>query len=162
MYEPTSPQPLPDTVDLGQLDDPLAAVTAAELGSCFVQLSMCATEPTVARLAGQEAMLRKPGGIELSKRVLAQRMYRRIEADVFGLLRSCVPLEHAGFALSRIEDLLRAQFEDIIGTAASYLLSDDRETAIQMATVATTMAAREVRSGVAEIIGQTRRFDEAV
>ncbi|MCW1958994.1 MAG: hypothetical protein KIH64_010705 [Mycobacterium sp.] len=163
MFE-TTPPPLgshsgPDAVDLSELEDPLAAVLAAELSSAFVQLCMCSTEPVVARLAGQEVMLRKAGGIDLSKRVFAQQMYRRIDADVFHLLRSCVPLEHAEFALSRIETLLRDQFADIVETAASYLLSDDRETAIQMATVATTMASREVRSRVVEVIAQTRQFD---
>jgi hypothetical protein len=62
--------------------------------------------------------------------------------------------------LARIEALLRERFADVVDTAASYVLSDDREVAIQMATVATTMAAREVRSGIAEIIGQTRLGDE--
>jgi hypothetical protein len=164
MFETTPPQtpsqPGSDGFDLSELQDPLAAVMAAELSSCFVQLCMCSTEPVVAKLAGQEVMLRKPGGVDLSKRVFAQQMYRRIDADVFHLLRSCVPLAHAEFALSRIETLLRAQFADIIETAASYLLSDDRETAIRMATVATTMAAREVRSQVAEIIIGTRQLDE--
>lgn len=161
MPETSPPQPLPDSVDLAQLDDPLAAVTAAELTSCFVRLCMCSTEPLVTKLAGQEVMLRLPGGIELSKRVFAQQLYRRIDADVFGMLRTCVPLTHAGDALSRIESLLREQFAGVVETAASYLLSDDRETAIQMATVATTMAAREVRSGVAEIIVRTRESEVA-
>lgn len=162
MFETTPPQmpPGPESTDLSELDDPLAGVAAAELASCFVQLCMCSTEPVVSKLAGQEVMLRKPGGIELSKRVFAQQMYRRIDADVFHLLRSCVPLVHAEFALSRIEGLLREQFAEVVATAASYLLSNDREVAIQMATVATTMAAREVRSQVAEIIGDTRQVDE--
>lgn len=163
MFETTPPQmpsqPGSESIDLSELEDPLAAVMAAELSSSFVQLCMCSTEPVVAKLAGQEVMLRKPGGVDLSKRVFAQQMYRRIDADVFHLLRGCVPLAHAEFALSRIETLLRAQFADVIETAASYLLSDDRDTAIQMATVATTMAAREVRSQVAEIIVQTRQLD---
>lgn len=160
MFETTPPQPLPDSIDLADLDDPLAGVVAAELTSCFVQLCMCSTEPIVAKLAGQQVMLAKPGGIALSKRVYAQQMYRRIDADIFHLLRGCVPLEHAEFALAQIEALLRERFADVVDTAASYVLSDDREVAIQMATVATTMAAREVRSGVAEIIGQTRLCDE--
>ena len=164
MFETTPPQtpsqPGPDSTDLSELEDPLAGVLAAEQSSSFVQLCMCSTEPVVSRLAGQEVMLRKPGGIDLSKRVFAQQMYRRIDADVFHVLRRCVPLTHAEFALSRIETLLRDHFADIVETAASYLLSDDRETAIQMATVATTMAAREVRSQVAEIIAQTRQFDD--
>lgn len=165
MFETTPPQmpsqPGSESIDLSELEDPLAAVMAAELSSSFVQLCMCSTEPVVAKLAGQEVMLRKPGGVDLSKRVFAQQLYRRIDADVFHLLRRCVPLAHAEFALSRIETLLRAQFADVIETAASYLLSDDRDTAIQMATVATTMAAREVRSQVAEIIAQTRQLDGA-
>ncbi|MFM9034407.1 MAG: hypothetical protein ACKOQ4_08985 [Mycobacterium sp.] len=158
-------QPLPDSVDLSvdlaQLEDPLAAVTAADLTSRFVRLVMCSTEPLVTKLAGQEVMLRLPGGIDLSKRVFAQHLYRRIDADVFGMLRACVPLTHAADALWLIECLLREQFADVVGTAASYLLSDDRDTAIQMATVATTMAAREVRSGVADIIIRTRESDVA-
>lgn len=162
MFETTPPQTPagPDDIDLTELEDPVAGVIAAELASCFVQLCMCSTEPVVAKLAGQESMLRKPGGIDLSKRVFAQQLYRRIDADVFHLLRRCVPLAHAEFALSRIEVLLREQFADVVETAASYLLSDDREVAIQMATVATTMAAREVRSQVAGIIGQTRQFED--
>ena len=164
MFETTPPQtpsqPGHESIDLSELEDPLAAVMAAELSSCFVQLCMCSMEPVVAKLAGQEVMLRKSGGIDLSKRVFAQQMYRRIDADVFHLLRRCVPLAHAEFAVSGIETLLRAQFADVIETAASYLLSDDRDTTIQMATVATTMAAREVRSQVAEIIAQTRQLGE--
>ncbi len=163
MFEMTPPQTPaesgPDGFDLSELDDPVAGVLAAELESSFVQLCMCSTEPVVAKLAGQEAMLRKEGGIDLSKRVFAQHMYRRIDADVFHLLRGSVPLAHAEFALSRIEALWRGQFAEVVASAASYLLSDDRWVAIQMATVATTMAAREVRRQVAEIIGQTREFD---
>lgn len=156
----TTAPPGSDDVDLSDLEDPLAAVVTAELASRFVQLSMCSAEPVVARLAGQEVMLRQPGGIELSKRVFAQQMYRRIDADVFHLLRRCVPLAHAEFALSGVEALLRDRFADVVETAASYLLSDDRDTAIQMAAVATTMAAREIRSQVAGIIAQTRQFDD--
>ena len=62
--------------------------------------------------------------------------------------------------LSRLEDLLREKFAEVVATAASYLLSDDRDTAIQMACVATTMAAREVRSQGADIIGQTHACAE--
>ena len=72
-----------------------------------------------------------------------------------------MPLSHAEFALSRIEILLREQFADVVGTAASYLLSDGRDVAIQMAAVATTMAARGVRRGMVGIIGQTRPDDAA-
>jgi hypothetical protein len=152
----------PEALDLSELEDPVAAVLAAELTSCFVQLCLCSAEPIVAKLAGQEVMLRKPGGIDLSKRVFAQQLYRRIDTDVFQLLRSCVPLEHAEFALSRIEVALREQFADIVATAASHVLSDDREVALQMAAVATTMAAREVRAEVMAIIAATRQSDEEV
>lgn len=162
MFETTPPQPLPaaDGIDLADLADPLAGVAAAELTSSFVQLCMCSTEPIVSRLAGQEVMLRKPGGIELSKRMFAQQLYRRIDADVFHLLRSCVPLSHAEIALAQLEDLLRLKFAEVVETAASYVLSDDRDTAIQMACVATTMAARELRGAVAGIIGATHLSDE--
>ena len=161
MFETTPPPPLPDSIDSADLDDPLAGVVAAELGSRFVRLCMSWTEPVVAKLAGQQMMLAEPGGIALSTRVYAQQMYRRIDADVFHLLRGSVPLEHAEFALTRIEALLRQHFADVVETAASYLLSDDRETAIQMATVATTMAAREVRTGVAGIIARTHLVGES-
>ena len=161
MFETPPHQSGTDTsFELSELQDPVAGVLAAELTSCFVQLCMCSTEPMVAKLAGQEVMLRKPGGIDLSKRVFAQQFYRRIDADVFHLLRGCVPLAHAEFALSRLEVMLRERFGDVIETAASYVLSDDREVAIQMAAVAVTMAAREVRKQVVEIIGETRRFEE--
>jgi hypothetical protein len=152
--------PAPDSCDLADLADPVAAVVAVELTSRFVRLCMCQTEPIVARLSRNEATLRKPGGLELDKRTVAQRLYRLIDAEVFGELSAAVPLSRAEFALSRIEVLLRRQFADVVGTAASYLLSDGRDAAIQMATVATTMAAREVRTQVAEIIGQTRESCE--
>lgn len=161
MFDTTPPQPQHlDGIDLAGLTDPVAGVVAAELSSCFVQLCMCATEPMIARFASQEAMLRMPGGIELSRRVYAQKLYLRIDADVFQLLRSCVPLEHAEAALSQIEVMLREKFGDVVETAASYLLSEDRDAAIQMATVATTMVAREVRSQLAEIIGGTHSVQE--
>ena len=148
--------PASDSCDLADLADPVAAVVAVELTSRFVRLCMCQTEPIVARLARNEPTLRKPGGLDLYKRTVAQRLYRLIDAEVFAELSAAVPLSHAEFALSRIEVLLRRQFADVVGTAASYLLSDGRDAAIQMATVATTMAAREVRTQVAVIIGQTR------
>ena len=149
--------PVPDSCDLADLADPVAAVVAVELASCFVRLCMCQTEPIVARLARHEVALRKRGGIALEKRTVAQRLYRLIDAEVFHGLSAAVPLSHAEFALSRIEVLLRRQFAEVVGTAASYLLSDSRDAAIQMATVATTMAAREVRGQIAGIIGETRR-----
>lgn len=40
------------------------------------------------------------------------------------------------------------QFEDAVGTAISYLLSDGRDVAIQMTAVAATMAGNEVRDGM--------------
>ena len=87
-------------------------------------------------------------------------LFRKCQGVVFDLLRNSVPLEHAGSAMSRVEELLRAAFSEVIRTAADYLLSDDRDTAIQMMTVATTMAAREVRAGFAEIVIATRRVEE--
>lgn len=172
MFETTPPQPLPhgtdpadpvdpvDPADLADLADPVAAVVAVELTRRFIRLCMCQTEPIVARLARRETVLRKPGGIDLEKRTTAQRLYRGIDADVLGLMPPCVPLAHADYALSQIETLLREQFADVVGTAASYLLSDGRDTAIQMATVATTMAARDVRSRLVEVLGQTRCSDQ--
>lgn len=164
MFETTPPQPAPDltglAADLTDLADPVAAVTAVELSVAFIQLCMCSTEPVIAELAGQESMLRKPGGTDLAKRVFAQRLYRKIDALVFRLIRRTVPLADAGFALSGIENALRGHFADIVETAATHLLSHDRDVAIQMATVATTMAARELRAQVAEIIGQTHQVDE--
>lgn len=163
MFETTPPQPLPDSTDLAdltELSDPLAAVVAAELTGRFIRLCMGQAEPVVARLARSEVTLRKPGGMDLEKMTIAQLMYRQIDATVFRQLSRTVPLSHAEFALSRIEVLLREQFADVVGTTASYLLSDGRDIAIQMAAVATTMAAREVRSGIFEIIGQTRIADE--
>jgi len=157
VFETTPFPPLPDSIDITELTDPVASVIAAELTDRFVRLSMGQTEPVVARLARNEATLRKPGGIDLEKMTVAQLLYRRIETAVFRQLSLTVPLSHAEFALSRIEVLLREQFAEITGTAASYLLSDGRDAAIQMATVATTMAAREVRSGLVGIIGCTRR-----
>ena len=71
-----------------------------------------------------------------------------------------VPLAHAQLALSRTEELLRAQFADVVGTAISYLLSDGRDVAIQMAAVAATMAGSEVRGGVAAIISEIRAAEE--
>lgn len=159
MVETTPPQPLPDSIDVAELADPLAAVVAVELTSSFVRLCMCQAEPLVARLARNEPNLRRVGGVELEKRISALRLYRAIDAEVFGLLARAVPLSHAADALSRVEVLLREQFADVAGTAASYLLSDDREVAIQMAAVATTMAARQVRRQVVGIIAGARDPD---
>lgn len=153
----TTPQSslVPNSCDLTDLADPVAAVIAVELARTFVRLCMCQTEPIVVRLARNEPTLRQPGGIELHKRIVSQRLYRLMDPDVFRGLAAAVPLAHAEYALSRMETLLRGQFADVIGAAASYLLSDGHDAAIQMATVATTMAAREVRGQVVEIIART-------
>lgn len=166
MPETTPPQPSPDAIDLTDLTDltdladPVAAVVAVEMTTSFVRLCLCQTEPMVARLACNEATLRKPGGLELEKRTLSKELYRLIDRTVFRQLSAAVPLSHAEFALSRVETMLREQFAEIAGTAASYLLTDDRDTAIQMAAVAITMAAREVRAQVADVIAATRQRDE--
>ena len=106
----------------------------------------------VADLASQESLLRKPGGADFVERMLAQRFYRRIEPHVVRMLEICVPLEHAESALARLEEVLRGRFGEVVRTAASYLLSHDRDTAIQMVAVATTMAGRVVRADVADIL----------
>ena len=137
------------------LEDPIAGVVAVELSRKFVQHCMCAAEPVVADLRRQEPMLGRPGGIDLAERRIAQRLYHRFDPQVFGMLCVCVPLAHAGFAFSRMEEMLRAQFGDIVKTAASYLLSDGRDTALHMMTVATTMAAREVQAATARIIADS-------
>lgn len=165
MFESSPPQPelqpQPDT-HLDDLADPVAAVVVAELASRFVRLCMCQAEPVVARLVRHEGVLHKPGGLELEKMRIAQDLYLRFDGVLFGTLSLAVPLSHAGPALSRIEAMLREQFADVVGTAASYLLSDDRDTAIQMSAVATTMAAREVRTRLAAIIGDTRAPESEV
>ena len=148
------------TVLTDDLEDPVAGVVAVELSRRFIQHCMCATEPVVADLMRQEPMLRKSGGIDLAERRIAQRLYHRFDPLVFGMLRVCVPLAHAEFAFSRMEEMLRGQFGDIVKTAASYLLSDGRDTAIHMMTVATTMAAREVQSATAGIIADSHLTDD--
>ena len=163
MFETTPPQPAADTIDLADtadLADPIASVVAVELSRRIVQRGMSWAEPMVSDLAGQETVLRQAGGIDLMKRIFAQRFYRRVDSEVFRLLRQSVPLSHAEFAMSRIEDVLRCHFADIVGTAASHLLSHDRDTAIQMTAVAATMAGREVHREVLAIIGQVRILDE--
>ena len=162
MFETTPPSPGPDAcdiADLADLADPIASVVAIELSRSFVRRCLSGAEPMVSELAGQERMLRKAGGVELVKRLMSQRLYHRMDADVFQLLRRCVPLSQAAEALSAIEEVLRARFADVIETAASYLLSDDRDVAIQMAAVATTMAGREVHSEIAGIITANREED---
>lgn len=158
------PEPDTDTADTAvltdDLEDPIAGVVAVELSRSFVQHCMCAAEPVVADLQRQESMLRRPGGIDLAERRIAQRLYHRFDPHVFGMLRVCVPLAHAEFTFSRMEEMLRAQFGDIIKTAASYLLSDGRDTALHMMTVATTMAAREVRAATAGIIADSHLTED--
>ena len=172
MFE-TSPPPPTDDADsekvsagpiaadlAAELADPMASVVGVEVSRRFVRLAMCWAEPVIHDLAGEEPTLRQTGGPELAQRVFAQRFYRRLDAEVYGLLRGCVPLAHAEFALDRIEEMLRAKYAEIIGTAISYLLSDDRDVAIQMPAVAITMAGREVRSDVAGIIADTRLCED--
>ena len=171
MFETTPPQPAPDSptdltdptgptgpadlADLADLADPVAGVTAVELSRRFVRLALSWLEPMISDLADDEALLRQPGGIDLAGHLLAQRFYRRLDPQVFLLIRRSVSLPGVGAALAGVEDLLRVQFAEVVGTAAGYLLSHDRDVAIQMAATATTMAAREVRAAVAQIIADT-------
>lgn len=148
------------TVLTGDLKDPIAGVVAVELSRRFIQHCMCAAEPVVADLLCQEPMLRRPGGMDLAEHRIAQRLYHRFDPQVFGMLRVCVPLTYARFAFSGMEEMLRAQFGDVIKTAASYVLSDGRDTALHMMTVATTMAAREVRAATATIIADSHLTEE--
>jgi hypothetical protein len=168
MFETTPPQPdgidaadLADLADLVDLADPIASVIAVELSRRVVRRALSWAEPMVTDLAEQETVLRQAGGIDLVKRIFAQRFYRRVDAEVFHLLRRCVPLAHAEVALSAVEEVLRRHFSDIVGTAASYLLSHDRDTAIQMTAFAATMAGREVRSEVLQIIVGLRLTEDA-
>ena len=161
MFETSSPQPASDCidVDLAELADPIASVVAVELSRRVIRRGLSWAEPMVTDLAAQETVLRQAGGIDLVKRIFAQRFYRRVDAEVFQLLRRCVPLAHADFVLSRVEVLLRAHFADIVGTAASHLLSHDRDTAIQMTAVAATMAGREVHTEVMAIMAEMRLIE---
>jgi len=162
MFDTSSSQPASDDidVDLADLADPIASVVAVELSRRVVRRGLSWAEPMVTDLAAQETLLRQAGGIDLVKRIFAQRFYRRVDAEVFQLLRSCVPLAHADFVLSEVEDVLRAHFADIVGTAANHLLSHDRDTAIQMTAVAATMAGREVHSEVLAIIARMRLIED--
>jgi hypothetical protein len=164
MFDTSSSQPAFDNldVDLADLADPIASVVAVELSRRVVRRGLSWAEPMVTDLAAQETLLRQAGGIDLVKRIFAQRFYRRVDAEVFQLLRRCVPLAHAELVLSEVEDVLRAHFADIVGTAASHLLSHDRDTAIQMTAVAATMAGREVHSEVMAIIARMRLIEDDV
>ena len=161
MFETSPSQPASDCidVDLAELADPIASVVAVELSRRVIRRGLSWAEPMVTDLAAQETVLRQAGGIDLVKRIFAQRFYRRVDAEVFQLLRRCVPLAHADFVLSRVEVLLRSHFADIVGTAASHLLSHDRDTAIQMTAVAATMAGREVHTEVMAIMAEMRLIE---
>ena len=123
MFETTPPQPdgidAADPADLADLADPIASVIAVELSRRVVRRALSWAEPMVTDLAEQETVLRQAGGIDLVKRIFAQRFYRRVDAEVFHLLRRCVPLAHAEVALSAVEEVLRRHFSDIVGTAAN-------------------------------------------
>ena len=81
----------------------------------FVRLCLSWSEPMVADLAGQETMLRQPGGADLAERLFAQRrLYQRIDPSGVWLLRVSVPLTHAESTLSRTEDMLRAKFGEVV------------------------------------------------
>lgn len=162
MFETTPPQPDSFDPDLptDDLTDPVGGVVAVELSRRFVRLCLSWSEPMAADLAAQEAVLRQPGGADLAERMLAQRLYQRIDPQVFRLLRVCVPLAQAEFALSRTEELLRAKFGEVVRTMIGYLLSHDRDTAIQMGAVAITMAGREVRAAVADIVADTHLTED--
>ena len=161
MFETSPSQPASDCidVDLAELADPIASVVAVELSRRVIRRGLSWAEPMVTDLAAQETVLRQAGGIDLVKRIFAQRFYRRVDAEVFQLLRRCVPLAHADFVLSRVEVLLRTHFADIVGTAASHLLSHDRDTAIQMTAVAATIAGREVHTEVMAIMAEMRLIE---
>lgn len=164
MFETTPPQPAPDNFDpdllADDLSDPVGGVVAVELSRRFVRLCLSWSEPMVADLAAQEVVLRQRGGADLAERMLAQRLYRRIDPEVFRLLRVCVPLAHAEFTLGLTEEMLRAKFGEVVRTMISYLLSHDRDTAIQMGAVAITMAGREVQAAVADIVAGTHLSDD--
>lgn len=160
---PALPPDRPDFVDCAELTadlaDPIASVIAVELSRRFVRLCLSWAEPMVADLSSQQEVLRRAGGADLAERMLARRLYHRIDPEAFRLLRVGVPLAHAEFALSRIEEALRDRFGDVVRAAISFLLSHDRDTAIQMLAVATTMAGRQVIDEVTAIVADTRRFD---
>lgn len=158
MFE-TTPQSLPDLpadFDLTELDDPTTGVVAVELSHLVVRKCLAWTEVLVSDLFRQEGFLRQPGAPEVMARVFAMRFFRAFDPEVFGQLRVCVPLTRMAQAQARAEELLRGQFEDVVGTAISYLLSDGRDAAIQMTAVAATMAGNEVRAGMAALIEEFR------
>lgn len=160
MFETTPPQPAPDdcdeiAADIGSdLDDPVAGVVAVEMSRLVVRMCLAWAEPLISELASRESFLRQPGGPEVAIRLFAMRWFQRIDPEVYRQLRSSLPLTDIAAAQVRTEELLRAQFADIVGTAVSYLLSDCRTVAIQMTAVAVTMAGNEVRDGIAAIISE--------
>lgn len=166
MFETTPPQSLPelpDDFDLSELEDPTTGVVVVEMSHLVVRKCLAWAEPLVSDLARQEAFLRKPGAPEVVARVFAMRFFRAFDAEVFHQLKVCVPLIQIAAAQARAEELLRGQFEDVVSTAVSYLLSDGRDVAIQMTAVAATMAGHEVRNGMAALIEEFRsqEVDEA-
>lgn len=166
MFETTPPQSLPelpDDFDLSELEDPTTGVVVVEMSHLVVRKCLAWAEPLVSDLARQEAFLRKPGAPEVVARVFAMRFFRAFDAEVFHQLKVCVPLTQIAAAQARAEELLRGQFEDVVSTAVSYLLSDGRDVAIQMTAVAATMAGHEVRNGMAALIEEFRsqEVDEA-
>jgi hypothetical protein len=164
MQETPPPQPTSDHFDAaalaGELLDPIGGVVAVELSRRFVRLCLSWSEPMVADLAAQETMLRQHGGVELAERLLAQRLYQRIDPQVLRLLLAAVPLAHAEFTLGELEEILRSKFGDVVRTVVSYLLSHDHDTAIQMGAVAATVAGREVRIAVSRIMADTHLADD--
>lgn len=164
MFETTPPQSLPPQstpdlpadFDLCELDDPTTGVVSVELSHLVVRKCLAWAEPLVSDLARQEGFLRKPGAPEIMARVFAMRYFRAFDVEVFHQLKVCVPLTQMAAAQARAEDLLRGQFEDVAGTAISYLLSDGRDVAIQMTAVAATMAGNAVRDGMAALIEEIR------
>ncbi len=157
MFETTPPQSspeLPAGIDLSDLDDPTTGVIAVELSHLVVRLCMRSAEPLVSDLAAKEGFLRQDGGPEVASRLFAMRMFQQIDAAVYYQLRCCVPRDQIAAAQARTEELLRAQLADVVGTAVSYLLSDGRDTAIQMTAVAATMAGKEVAAAMPAVISE--------
>ena len=82
MFETSPSQPASDCidVDLAELADPIASVVAVELSRRVIRRGLSWAEPMVTDLAAQETVLRQAGGIDLVKRIFAQRFYRRVDA----------------------------------------------------------------------------------
>lgn len=155
VYDSTPPLPA-DSSDLADLDDPVAGVVAVDLSRLFVRICLSWAEPMVGELAAREVTLRQPGGTALMNRLLVQRFYRRIDPEVFSQFSRCVPLPHAACALARAEEALREQFGLVVEIAAVNLLDRGRDAAIQLIAIAATVAGRDVRTLLAEIIAESR------